>query len=120
MLKPLEQDLTTYWTGHYKPSLDNAYFYMYIFTMDFTWHETKRKTNLKKHGLDFADADQVFSGPTVTVDDEVYGDEQRYNTTGLLGVKVVVITHTETESEIRVISMREAEQYEIKKFFSYL
>ena len=88
--------------------------------MDFTWHETKRKTNLKKHGLDFTDASQVFSGPTVTVEDEVYDADQRFNTTGLFGVKVVVITHAETESEIRVISMREAEQYEIKEFFSYL
>jgi uncharacterized DUF497 family protein len=88
--------------------------------MTVTWHETKRKTNLKKHGLDFADAGQVFSGPTATVEDGIYGKEHRFNTTGLLGVKVVVITHTETASELRIISMREAEKHEIKEFFSYL
>ncbi len=88
--------------------------------LNFTWHETKRKTNIKKHGLDFADAGQVFSGPTATVEDGTYGEEQRFNTTGLLGIKVIVITHTETEREIRIISMREAEKHEIKEFFSYL
>jgi len=93
---------------------------MYFSGMNFTWHETKRATNLKKHGLDFAEAEKVFSGPTATLEDGMYGNEQRFNTTGLLGVKVVVITHTETDTEIRIISMREAEQHEIKEFFSYL
>lgn len=93
---------------------------MYVSLMNFTWHETKRKTNLNKHGLDFADVEQVFSGPTATVEDGAYGKEQRFNTTGLFGIKVVVITHTETETEIRIISMREAEKHEIKEFFSYL
>jgi uncharacterized DUF497 family protein len=40
-------------------------------------------------------------------------------TIGLLGVAVVVIVHTETESAIYVISTREAENREIRKFFSY-
>lgn len=88
--------------------------------MNFTWHDTKRKTNLAKHGLDFAEAGQVFSGPTATVEDRMYGNEQRFNTTRLLDIKVVVITHTETEDEIRIISKREAEKHEIKEFFSYL
>jgi uncharacterized DUF497 family protein len=48
-----------------------------------------------------------------------YGGEQRFNTTGLLGVSVV-ITHTETEDEIHIISMREAENHETRKFFSNL
>ena len=93
---------------------------MYSFLVNITWHETNRKTNLKKHGVDFADAAMVFAGPTATLDDGFYGAEQRFNTTGLMGVKVVVITHSETESEIRIISMREAEKHEVKEFFSYL
>ena len=61
----------------------------------FTWHETKRQLNLKKHGLDFKDAESVFNGPTSTLEDKRgYQGEQRFNTTGLLGVLVVVITHT--------------------------
>lgn len=89
--------------------------------MKFTWHEAKRRSNLTKHGLDFADAAQVFSGPTATVDDEgEYGGEPRFLTTGLLGVQVVIIAHTETDRAIRIISMRKAERHEIQDFFSYL
>jgi uncharacterized DUF497 family protein len=89
--------------------------------MRFTWHETKRQTNLGKHALDFVDAEQVFNGPTMTVEDgRDYGGEQRFNTFGLLGVAVVAICHTETDSEIHVISMRKAENHETRSFFSHL
>ena len=89
--------------------------------MRFIWHEPKRQANLKKHGLDFANAERVFAGPTLTFEDdrEAYG-EQRWVTLGLLGEKVVVIVHTETEEEIRVISMREADKDEQLLFFTNL
>jgi uncharacterized protein len=89
--------------------------------MRFIWHESKRQDNLKKHGLDFADAERVFAGPTFTFEDdrEDYG-EQRWVTLGLLREKVVVIVHTETEEEIRVISMREADKDEQLLFFTNL
>jgi len=32
--------------------------------MRFVWDEAKRASNLGKHALDFADAAQVFDGPT--------------------------------------------------------
>lgn len=89
--------------------------------MRFTWHEEKRRTTLAKRGLDFADAEEVFGGPTFTFEDERrdYG-ERRWVTMGLLREKVVVIVHTETEDEIRVISMREAERDEQRLFFTNL
>jgi len=89
--------------------------------MDIVWHEPKRQSNLVKHGLDFADAAQVFAGPTLTTEDASFDyGEQRFNTLGLMGVKVVCICHTETDDEIRVISMREAENHEIEQLFNYL
>jgi hypothetical protein len=39
--------------------------------MNFTWRETKRQSNLKKHGLDFADAQKVFDGPAATTEDSL-------------------------------------------------
>ncbi len=89
--------------------------------MQFIWHEPKRQDNLKKHRVDFADAESVFSGPTFTFEDDRadYG-EQRWVTLGLLGEKVMVIVHTETEDEIRVISMREADKNEQPLFFNNL
>ena len=89
--------------------------------MDFTWHEPKRLVNLKKHGLDFVFAERVFEGPTFTFEDtrEDYR-ERRWVTLGLSGLKVMVIVHTETENEIHVISMREADNDEQLLFFANL
>jgi uncharacterized protein len=87
--------------------------------MRFSWHEPKRQITLKKRGLDFAHAEQVFMGPTFTFEDDRadYG-EQRWVSLGLLREKVVVIVHTESEDEIRIISMREADKDEQILFFS--
>ena len=89
--------------------------------MNFTWQESKRKTNLKKHGFDFSDAEHVFSGPTITIEDaRDYEGEQRFNTTGFLGTAMVTICHTETDDEIHIISMRKAEPDEINTLCRYL
>ena len=71
--------------------------------------------------MDFSDAERVFAGPTFTFEDdrEHYG-EQCWATVGLLGMRVIVIVHTETENEIRVISMREADNDEQLLFFTNL
>ncbi len=89
--------------------------------MQYTWNELKQQANLNKHGLDFAEAEKVFAGQTFTFEDnrKDYG-EQRWVTIGLLGDKVVVIVHTESEKEIRIISMRKANKNEQLLFFKNL
>ena len=86
--------------------------------MRFTWDETKRQANLSKHGLDFADAESVFAGPLVLVEDtrKDYG-EQRMIGIGLLGFLVVLIVHVESDEEIRIISMRKADSNETDLFY---
>jgi len=86
--------------------------------MRYTWHELKRLNNLNRHGLDLAEAEKVFAGPTFTFEDDRmdYG-EQRRVTLGLLGDRVVVVVHTETDQEIRIISMRKAVKNEQILFF---
>jgi uncharacterized DUF497 family protein len=89
--------------------------------VNFTWHESKRRSNLKKHGFDFVDAEQVFAGPTMTEEDKRDNDgEQRFNTTGFLGTQIVTICHMETVEEIHVISMRKAEPHEIDTLSQYI
>ena len=53
--------------------------------MKFSWDKEKRKENKKKHGLDFEDAMIVFSGVTLTLEDDrnFYG-EQRFITIGIV------------------------------------
>jgi uncharacterized protein len=89
--------------------------------MNFTWQESKRTSNLVKHGFDFAQAHQVFNGPTMTLEDaRDYQGEQRFNTTGFLGIAIVTICHTETDDNIHVISMRKAQPHEIDTLSRYL
>jgi uncharacterized DUF497 family protein len=85
------------------------------------WDDQKRDSNLDKHGLDFVDAPEVFAGLTLTVKDDrfEYG-EHRFVTLGMLKEIVVVVAHTETDEEIRVISMRKATRNEKEKYFQSL
>jgi hypothetical protein len=84
----------------------------------FTWDEKKRGANLKKHGLDFADAEEVFAGLTFTYEDDRFDyREQRFVTLGLLRGTAVSIVHTEGADQVRLISMRKASKYECKIFF---
>ena len=39
--------------------------------MRVTWHEPKRQATLSMRGLDFADAEMIFAGPTFTFEDEI-------------------------------------------------
>jgi uncharacterized protein len=89
--------------------------------MNFTWQESKRASNLVKHGFDFQQAQLVFNGPTITLEDaRDYQGEQRFNTTGFLGIAIVTICHTETDDDIHIISMRKAEPHEIDTLSRYL
>lgn len=89
--------------------------------MKYTWDEPKRRKTLAERGLDFADAPSVFAGATFTFEDDRYDyGERRFVTLGLLGAEVVVIVHTETEKEIRIISMRKGTGNEQKIYFANL
>ena len=86
--------------------------------MRFTWTESKRRSNLAKHGLDFADAKKVFAGPMVLFEDRRtdYG-EQRMIGIGLLGALVVLVVHVESDETIHVISMRKATHNETNLYY---
>jgi uncharacterized DUF497 family protein len=91
---------------------------VYNKAMKYFWDETKRRANLRKHGLDFADASKVFSGPTFTILDSRFNyGEERFVTIGLLDADAVVIVHSETATGIRIISMRKGTTNEQKIFF---
>jgi uncharacterized DUF497 family protein len=91
---------------------------MYDIYMRFIWDEKKRKANLKKHGLDFKEAPNVFAGPTFTLPDTRFDyGEERFVTLGLHKADVVVIVHSENKDEIRIISMRKGTINEQEIFF---
>jgi uncharacterized DUF497 family protein len=86
--------------------------------MRFEWDEAKRKSNLKTHGLDFAEVEAVFSSLTASYEDDRfrYG-EQRFVTLGLLRGTPVSVVHTESPDVIRIISFRRATNHETAFFF---
>ena len=87
----------------------------------FEWDETKHKTNIKKHRIDFVDAPLIFDGYTLTIEDNRYDyGEERFVTFGLLDGRVVAVVHTETEELIRIISIRKATKYEEQEYFSQI
>ncbi|MFZ0960653.1 MAG: BrnT family toxin [Terriglobia bacterium] len=71
--------------------------------------------NIAKHGLSFEDAEEVFSGPCVTFEDDrfAYG-EGRLITLGLLAGRLVVIAHSPRDEGTRIISMRKGSRHEQK------
>jgi len=82
-----------------------------------TWDESKRRRNLRDHGMDLAECAPVFDGPVISWDDtrEAYG-ELRINLPGFLNGVVVHLTYTERGSDLHVISLRKAEKHEIRYF----
>jgi uncharacterized DUF497 family protein len=84
----------------------------------FEWDEEKNKENIRKHGLDFADAWQIFDATMLTTLDtrEDYG-EDRCLGIGFLKNVVVVVVYTEPKEETtRIISLRKALKHERKQF----
>ena len=77
----------------------------------------KRDKTLAERGLDFARADEVFSGPTLDLPDDRcdYG-EPRVITFGVLDARMIVVVWTPRGEVRRIISMRKANEREIEKF----
>ena len=89
--------------------------------MSFEWDESKRKTNIRKHGIDFIDAKPIFDGLTVTIEDTRFDyGESRYLTLGFLKGHVIVVAHTERGEKIRIISARKATKNEAKIYFEQI
>lgn len=81
--------------------------------MAITYDPKKRHATLEGRGLDFADAQRVFEGPTVEIEDqrEDYG-ETRIICFGMLRDRMVVVGYTPRGADRHVFSMRKANDRE--------
>ena len=81
--------------------------------MRIEFDEAKRADTIRARGLDMARAADMFSGATLTVDDDRqdYG-EARFITIGFLDDAMVVLVWTPRGDARRVISMRKANERE--------
>jgi uncharacterized protein len=82
------------------------------------WDEAKNRVNIRKHGFDFADVDEMFRGVLV-VDADTRTDygESRWTGLGIVGGRVAHVVFAEEDAEtIRIISLRKATSRERKQF----
>ena len=81
--------------------------------MTIEFNEAKRKFTLETRGLDMARVDEVFADSTLTVKDQRkdYG-EDRFITIGFLDNRMVVLVWTPRNEDLRIISMRKANERE--------
>lgn len=87
--------------------------------MKFEWDDCKNEENIRKHGIDFADAVEMFSHPMLTyLDTRTNYGEDRWIGIGLLRNIVAVTVYLEWEDEetIRIISARKATRHESKEY----
>jgi len=85
--------------------------------MKLAWDETKRIRTLAERGLDFADADLVFAGPTFEFLDarQDYGEE-RTICVGFLRGRMIVLVHVQHGATRRIVSMRKANDREQRTY----
>ncbi len=83
-----------------------------------SWDESKRRSNIAVHGLDFEGAEAIWDNFTVTREDtrENYG-EKRMVTFGIMNGEIVVVVHMDRNLDMHVISLRRAEKYEARYYF---
>jgi uncharacterized protein len=89
--------------------------------MRFTFDPAKRAKTLAERGLDFADAEIVFAGVTVEVEDtrKDYG-ETRIICYGHLQGRLVVVGYVPRGASRHIFSMRKANAREQERLAPYL
>ena len=82
--------------------------------MDVVWDPEKAKSDLKKHGVRFSDAEMVLSDPNaLTKEDTDTEHEQRFVTVGMDSCgRILVAAYTYRGEDIRLISARPATKRE--------
>jgi uncharacterized DUF497 family protein len=89
--------------------------------ISFEWDDKKAKSNLKKHGVSFEEAQSVFFDDQAVQfwDDKNSKKENRFLMLGLSNkFRILLVVHClrESESTIRIISARKATRNEMTEY----
>ena len=85
----------------------------------FEWDPRKALSNKDKHKISFEEAAEVFADVlAISIPDPDHGgNEYREVTIGQTGkMRIVVVSHTQEDGTIRIISARKAERQEIIQY----
>lgn len=80
--------------------------------MRLEWDDAKNRTNIAKHGLDFAE--EMFRGVLIVEPDILHDyEEMRWKGIGMIGGRMAAVIFAERDAEtIRIISLRKADHEE--------
>ena len=86
--------------------------------MEFEWDPLKALANLRKHGVDFADAGMVlYDEQAITIQDASSAEEDRFITLGTDRLRrILVVVYTWRNGRPRIISAREATPRERRRY----
>lgn len=90
--------------------------------MYYEWDTRKAFENLRKHGVDFADAVLTLEDENALTIEDFDHEERRFKTPGMgPQANVLFVVHAERHKEcIRIISARKADRNEIKQYYQGL
>lgn len=87
--------------------------------MEFEWDPRKATRDLRKHGVDFADAVIALEDDNALTIADPGHDELRFKTPGMgPTLDVLFVVHSErSDNKVRIISARRADKKESSDFF---
>ncbi|MCB0197023.1 MAG: BrnT family toxin [Anaerolineae bacterium] len=89
----------------------------YLQGIDFEWDDNKAKSNLRKHGVSFEEAAEVFFDPFYQSGDASANQEQRDFIIGYsLAPRLLLVVYVERGERTRIISARQATRQERKLY----
>lgn len=85
--------------------------------MPYEWDETKRQSNLDRHGIDFPDI-EYFDWDNAWIFEDTRRDygEQRWVAYGYINHRLIAVVYTERDGRTRMISMRKANAREERRY----
>jgi uncharacterized DUF497 family protein len=89
--------------------------------VEFEWDPEKEQANIQKHGVDFTEAATVFGDPlelTISDPDHSIGEYRFLSMGHSIRYRILVVSYTERESRIRIISARTASPKERRQYES--
>lgn len=81
----------------------------------YEWDETKRESNIRKHGVDFR-AMSAFEWEEAVERFDDRHEEARWIAIGFIGLRLHVVAYTVRGDNARVISLRKAQPREIRDY----
>lgn len=87
--------------------------------MEFEWDTDKAEKNLRKHGINFAEATSVLKDEAAITIYEEHPREDRYVTIGMSDLgKLLVVVYTLRHNRVRLISARKTNKRERQQYFN--